>query len=380
MIIKKTFKQICSGRRYMQLWKGKKVLLVAKYTRVERERLEHPNVTEKQLLNQLSNQGANLKTILESHNEHYNIVKEVTAAISRLDVESKIINLKDINTAAVSWADVLIAIGGDGTFLVMSSYVQNNQTPVVGINSNPSSSLGYLCLPEICSRNIQNTFDTLEKQKFFFIDRRRIRVSMKNTKKKMEPPINMYQDFVKIRPDSHSSHDMLALNEVFIGDKMPGRTSEMECKFDGNNPIKIKSSGLCISTGTGSSAWSYALNKISVNEVRKILNYKFCQVSEQECIKIANEYNKNLVYKPDLEYLQYTIREPTGRSLWQSNDELIKSDKIKQAEVETHCEEGCIILDGFLIYVFPKGAQAILTSRPEDSIKSVMINVDQKNN
>lgn len=86
---------------------------------------------------------------------------------------------KDINTAAVSWADVLIAIGGDGTFLVMSSYVQNNQTPVVGINSNPSSSLGYLCLPEICSRNIEKTIDTLEKGQFSFIDRRRIRVSMK---------------------------------------------------------------------------------------------------------------------------------------------------------------------------------------------------------
>lgn len=88
---------------------------------------------------------------------------------------------KDINTAAVSWADVLIAIGGDGTFLVMSSYVQDNQRPVVGINSNPSSSLGYLCLPSVCSENIQKTFDTLEKQKYSFIDRRRIRVSMKST-------------------------------------------------------------------------------------------------------------------------------------------------------------------------------------------------------
>jgi len=100
---------------------------------------------------------------------------------------------KDINTAAVSWADVLIAIGGDGTFLVMSSYVQNNQTPVVGINSNPSSSLGYLCLPDICSRNIQNTFDTLEKQNFFYIDRRRIRVSMKSIKSK-----NLYNFFFNI--------------------------------------------------------------------------------------------------------------------------------------------------------------------------------------
>lgn len=94
MIIKKTFRQMYIGRRYMQLWKGKKVLLVSKYSRVERERLEHPNVSEKKLLNQLSDQGANIKTILETHKEHYNIVKEVIAAINRLDVESKIINLK----------------------------------------------------------------------------------------------------------------------------------------------------------------------------------------------------------------------------------------------------------------------------------------------
>lgn len=62
----------------------------------------------------------------------------------------------------------------------MSSYVQDNQTPVVGINSNPSSSLGYLCLPAACSKNIPKTFDVLEKQKISYIDRRRIRVSMKS--------------------------------------------------------------------------------------------------------------------------------------------------------------------------------------------------------
>lgn len=194
----------------------------------------------------------------------------------------------------------------------------------------------------------------------------------------MEPPVNMYQDFVKIRPDSHSAHDMLALNEVFIGDKMPGRTSELECKFDGDLPIKIKSSGLCISTGTGSSAWSYSLNKISIDEVQTILNLSKRPASQQECIDLVNKYNKNLVYSPDSEYMQYTIREPTGLFLWQSNSELIKSHKIKQAIVENHCEEGCIILDGFLIYVFRKGTQAVLTSKPEDSIKSVWINVDQK--
>lgn len=92
----------------------------------------------------------------------------------------------------MSWADVLIAIGGDGTFLVMSSYVQNNQTPILAINSNPSSSLGYLCLPDVCSKNIQKTFETLDKQKFSFIDRRRIRVSMK-TKESMKIFINFFK-------------------------------------------------------------------------------------------------------------------------------------------------------------------------------------------
>lgn len=67
----------------------------------------------------------------------------------------------------------------------MSSYVQDSQTPVVGINSNPSSSLGYLCLPAICSKNIQKTFNALEKQKFSYIDRRRIRVSMKSADESM---------------------------------------------------------------------------------------------------------------------------------------------------------------------------------------------------
>lgn len=182
----------------------------------------------------------------------------------------------------------------------------------------------------------------------------------------------MYQDFVKIRPDSHSTQDMLALNEVFIGDRMPGRTSELECKFDNNDPIKVKSSGLCISTGTGSSAWSYALNKISIEQVRRLLNYSKVNMSKEECESMVIKYNKSLVYNPSSDKLQYTIREPTGRLLWLADD-LIRSDKMKRANVENHCEEGCIILDGFLIYKFPKGAQAVLSSKPEDAIKSVWI-------
>lgn len=48
----------------------------------------------------------------------------------------------------------------------------------------------------------------------------------------------------------------LALNEVFIGETMSARVSHLHLKIDDTDYFtKTKSSGLCVSTGTGSSSW-----------------------------------------------------------------------------------------------------------------------------
>lgn len=48
----------------------------------------------------------------------------------------------------------------------------------------------------------------------------------------------------------------LALNEVFIGETQSARVSHLHLQIDNQNILnKTKSSGLCVSTGTGSSSW-----------------------------------------------------------------------------------------------------------------------------
>lgn len=48
----------------------------------------------------------------------------------------------------------------------------------------------------------------------------------------------------------------LALNEVFIGETMSARVSHLQLQIDKKVVLnKTKCSGLCVSTGTGSSSW-----------------------------------------------------------------------------------------------------------------------------
>ena len=41
--------------------------------------------------------------------------------------------------------DYVITLGGDGTFLTTAHYIRDQNIKILGINSDPCSSLGYLC-------------------------------------------------------------------------------------------------------------------------------------------------------------------------------------------------------------------------------------------
>lgn len=64
----------------------------------------------------------------------------------------------------------------------------------------------------------------------------------------------------------------LALNEVFIGETMAARVSHLHISKDGEPLVtKTKSSGLCVSTGTGSTSWLTSINRLSAMNMRKLL-------------------------------------------------------------------------------------------------------------
>ena len=68
---------------------------------------------------------------------------------------------------------------------------------------------------------------------------------------------------------------VLALNEVFLGESLSSRVSYLEVKFDDKPVMKTRNSGLCISTGTGSTSWTFNISKLTHQSVENILKFVF---------------------------------------------------------------------------------------------------------
>lgn len=70
-------------------------------------------------------------------------------------------------------------VGGDGTFLLAANLIFDNKKPIMGINSNPKKSEGYLLLPPKYTRNIREIFEMLRAGRYNIVMRRRIRTILK---------------------------------------------------------------------------------------------------------------------------------------------------------------------------------------------------------
>lgn len=65
--------------------------------------------------------------------------------------------------------------------------------------------------------------------------------------------------------------DKLSLNEIFAAEMDSGKTSVYSLEIDGKSIGKFVSSGLIVSTGSGSTAWLQSARRISYSNVRNIL-------------------------------------------------------------------------------------------------------------
>jgi len=58
-----------------------------------------------------------------------------------------------------------------------------------------------------------------------------------------------------------------------MGETLSARTSSLLIKFDEEQKYhKVKGSGLCVSTGTGSTSWYKSIHSLNHQTVREILN------------------------------------------------------------------------------------------------------------
>ncbi|MFW9990735.1 MAG: NAD(+)/NADH kinase [Candidatus Odinarchaeota archaeon] len=126
--------------------------------------------------------------------------------------------------------DLVISLGGDGTFLYACHLIPNSNTPVFGVNSDNDLSEGFL---------VETDHSTLET-----------RIELLLTS---HLPLVQYPRLVAWRNDKQ--FQVKALNEIYMGRLQGYKMARYELKLGDGTKERQKSSGLLISTGLGSTAW-----------------------------------------------------------------------------------------------------------------------------
>ena len=97
----------------------------------------------------------------ESHKCHLESVRVVMDALAEMGARPRVVKSGEpFDSHDTDW---VIAVGGDGTLLSASHYV-GGETRLVGINSDPQNSVGYLCLnimPKDISWALRNSPSTV---------------------------------------------------------------------------------------------------------------------------------------------------------------------------------------------------------------------------
>jgi NAD kinase len=143
--------------------------------------------------------------------------------------DMKIIAFNDLKKEDLKESDLIITLGGDGTFVKAANLVENS--PILGINVESHKSEGALTDLEL--KDIEKLKD-LFSGKYSIQTRQRAKVKLNGK-------------FI----DEH------ALNEVYVGATSQFHSSRYKIKFKGNEE-EHRSSGVIVSTGTGSPAWFYS--------------------------------------------------------------------------------------------------------------------------
>ena len=165
----------------------------------------------------------NVLVVYTKKDKAINIVKN---SLRKRNINFKCIERSEIEKTIFRNKNLVIVIGGDGTFLRTSHFIKNEL--LLGVNSDPNKKEGFFM--SCCKNDFDKKFELFLKNKFYV--EKLTRLKSKINKKKICP----------------------ALNEVFIGNKIPYKTSLYKLFFD-HKTEEQKSSGVLVGTFSGSNAW-----------------------------------------------------------------------------------------------------------------------------
>jgi NAD+ kinase len=156
------------------------------------------------------------KETLDTLTQKYEFIFEGGVYSSYLDFKSDI--------------DLMVCLGGDGSFLRAVRFIRDSDVPIVGINTGR---LGFLS--NISKESIAETFQLLEKGHFEFQKRSLIRVQTQ---------------------DDLFGEENFALNELTLSKKDTASMISVHAHLDGKYLNSYWADGLIVATPTGSTGYN----------------------------------------------------------------------------------------------------------------------------
>ncbi len=198
----------------------RKVLILHKKSTFQIQAIEH---RETRFIKLLQEESEVLNRVKLSHSEHVQTLEKLENELKARKVEFQSIARAELKDR-VTDVDLMIAVGGDGTFLDASHSLET--IPLLGVNSSSSSSFGHFCLAN--TRNLKEILDGIENDSLKPSSLLRLELILNGS----------------VLPE-------LVLNEVLIAHSNPASTSRY---FIGLNEDleEQRSSGIWVGTASGS--------------------------------------------------------------------------------------------------------------------------------
>ncbi|NDW13787.1 NAD kinase [Bacteroides sp. 214] len=130
-------------------------------------------------------------------------------------------------------ADIVVSVGGDGTFLKAASHVGRKGIPILGVNTGR---LGFLA--DVSPDEIESTIDNIYKQQYTIEERSVLQLECSG----LQPSSSPY-----------------ALNEIAILKRDSSSMISIHTSINGKHLITYQADGLIIATPTGSTAYSLSV-------------------------------------------------------------------------------------------------------------------------
>eukprot|EP00124_Ichthyophonus_hoferi_P001779 Ihof_evm3s103 gene=Ihof_evmTU3s103 len=295
----------------------KNVLVVTKMSRYEQERRRLPHLSEESFQLTLESRGSMYRNLKLRHELHNDYVDHMLSSLRKIGSIVKTVCIKEYKISDLDSVDTVFSAGGDGTFLSAASIITNRRVPLVGINTDPEGSYGHLCLrgPDK-PLPFTEILDRLQREEFRWLLRQRIGINMVNK-----------------ATNTHVMIPRFSLNDCLFCDWDAAHAVSyyMKVDADSNKREQQKSSGVLVSTGTGSTAWTMTMNQLSVDDVRAL--FKLAQTHIKPDIsnlfsdaansidyqQLAHSFNERVCFDPTDNRLEFTVREPIVNSIFKAN-------------------------------------------------------------